>query len=101
METLLGDNDFLGTIRNLVVSSGRASFNDSGRMIASTTVSASESELAATVQELKAALNRPKTEKVVDDKKAGLERSISGRVLDDNKHVVEIGYRGQSLGTAV
>lgn len=101
METLLGDNDFLGTIRDLVVSSGRASSNDSDRMIASTTVSATVSELAATVQELKPAVNRSKSGKVVDQKTAGLERSISGRVLDDNKHVVEIGFRGQSLGTAM
>jgi len=101
METLLGDDGFLGDIRDLVVSSGRASDNDFERANPSTETFASESESAVKAEKVSSPLNTTVSGKVLDDKKAVLERSLSGRVLDDNKHVVEIGYRGQSLVTAL
>jgi len=99
METLLGDDDFLGTIRDLVVSSGRASDKDFEQVNSSMKTSAIEFERAVSVQEVSPPVHRNVSGVVLNDKKAALERSLSGRVLDDNKHVVEIGYKGRSLVT--
>jgi 4-alpha-glucanotransferase len=101
METLLGDDDFLGTIRDLVVSSGRASDKDFEQVNASMETSAIECEPAVSVQEVSLPAHRNISGVVLNDKKAALERSFSGRVLDDNKHVVEIGCTGRSLVTAL
>lgn len=98
METLLGDDDFIGTIRDLVLSSGRASANDLEQVNVSTKDSASAP--AVKVHEVRQLVNRTVSGKVLDEKKPLLERSVSGRVLDDKKHVVEIGYRTRSLVTA-
>ena len=100
METLLGDDDFMGTIRDLVASSGRASAKDLDQVNASTKDSASAS--AVKVYEARQGLGgRTLSGKMFDEKKSVLERTVSGRLLDDKKHVVEIGYRTRPLITAV
>ncbi|KAG0604636.1 hypothetical protein M758_10G186000 [Ceratodon purpureus] len=98
LETLLGDDDFIGTIGDLVVSSGRASAKDLKEVNVSNN---SASAPAVKVPDVRQLVNRTVSGKVLDENKPLLERSVSGRVLDDKKHVVEIGYRTRSLVSAV
>lgn len=99
METLLGDDDFIGKIRDLVVSSGRASAKDLEQVNAP--IKDFGSAPAMKVHEVMQLVNRTLSGRMLDEKKPLLERSVSGRVLDEKKHVVEIGYRTRPLVTAV
>lgn len=76
METLLCDDDFVGIIRDLVVSSGRATSKD---------FDLSSSSIVPAVR---------------DHELKHVNKTVSGKRLDDNKIIIDRTYSGEGLDVA-